>query len=238
MCKANTSPGVKQTQGGLCRFAKFDTIFRLMAAIFATAGGCDETEGGQLQASSLTGIWDTQSAAGTGASKGLSDGRFLRCKRSGASEIRNVAQRGYRWGQREQKRGDVWVFTSRVVSGQDQLRSTWIGGITATAARPKKTVAVHSPVELIQVLHEQYELLRTEALDSSRSACGQGLMTLLSRGMAGWIESLQAQYERTSTTSSPAICVANGGIDRDWVQALAALVMGAQAGAQVGVQHG
>ena len=234
MCNANTSPGVTQTQGGLCRFARFDTIFRLMAAIFATVGGCDETEGGQLQANSHAGIWDTQSAAGRGASDGLSDGRFLRCKRSGASEIRNVAQRGNRWGQCEQKRADVWVLPSRVVSGQDQLRSTWIGGITATAARPQKTVEGHNPVELIQLLHEQYELLRAEVLDSSRLACGQGMMTMLSRGMAGWIESLQAQYERTRTISNSAICVANEDIDHDWVQALVALVMGAKAG----VQHG
>lgn len=64
--------------------------------------------------------------------------------------------------------------------------------------------------------------------------------------MAGWIASLQTQYERTALTVDAAMGVThatNSVIDQDWVQALASLVMGAQAAQaaqaiQAGVPHG
>lgn len=82
--------------------------------------------------------------------------------------------------------------------------------------------------EQVLCLRQEYELLRAEALDINRPARGQGLMTLLGRGMAGWIQSFLAPQVRTQTLALTPLAV---DFDCDWVVTLATLVMG------TGVRH-
>lgn len=72
---------------------------------------------------------------------------------------------------------------------------------------------------------QQYELLRQHALAPNAVDGGWGLVILLRQGLAAWMEAWAAQPPLVlgpvpGTPPGPA------GQDRDWVLALAALVLG------------
>lgn len=80
---------------------------------------------------------------------------------------------------------------------------------------------------LARHLHEQYEQLREEALNDSQPARGQGLMALLSRGTADWIQSLKSLHEPPQHAPATALAMSGTGeVDPEWVLMLAALVLG------------
>ena len=88
------------------------------------------------------------------------------------------------------------------------------------------------PSGLPQYLCGQYEQLRAEVLDANQPARGQGLITLLSCGMADWIRSLESAYGRAGQACPAPVTGVTHTVSMEWVMILTGLVLGEA------VQHG
>lgn len=197
-------------------------------------GDCDENrQPNRLQAECPVRVRHAQSLPEPRNGYVVPEGQILRSTRFSASEIRDAPVCRERRRLRPTGCGDVRVFANGVVSDQDSLRVWRISGVVTTATWSQITLKktepqINSAKAHGDVLHEQYELLRQQALSPSQPGHGQGMIVLLSRGMCAWIHTRMAQPTQSclATVRPSSLASVAKACDRAWLLTLTALVLG------------